>query len=44
MMVEIGKIYGFLEGERLYLRAVLPDDANEAYVRHETYVQFIGKM
>jgi [ribosomal protein S5]-alanine N-acetyltransferase len=33
MMVENKKFYGFLESERLYLRAVQPDDANEAYYR-----------
>ncbi len=32
-MVESGNFYGFLESERLYLRAVLPNDANEAYCR-----------
>jgi len=32
-MVKGRKFYGFLESERLYLRAVLPDDANEAYCR-----------
>jgi len=32
-MVEEGKFKGFLEGERIYLRGVYPEDVNETYCR-----------
>jgi ribosomal-protein-alanine N-acetyltransferase len=32
-MVKDGKFKGFLEGDRIYLRGVCPDDVNEAYYR-----------